>query len=147
MSVVPSIFKILTLCSALSLLTGVTSCNCPEDECMRIANTRKRCECCVFVFLGKRSGGPSNSEFSREDPSDHITNKRTPQSASSLYVVLTDLASSSQNNEFNGHTSTYQDRTAASSPMVQRYVPRVFGEYFNDRSGLFRHITETSNMA
>ncbi|KAJ8307196.1 hypothetical protein KUTeg_015280 [Tegillarca granosa] len=37
---------------------GNEMCSCPDTICMRLKQFNKRCECCVFQFVGKRSGQP-----------------------------------------------------------------------------------------
>lgn len=46
-------------------------CSCPADSCMTIADSKQRCQCCVFVFLGKRSG-PEMSVKYNENPKKKI---------------------------------------------------------------------------
>ncbi|XP_069122537.1 uncharacterized protein [Argopecten irradians] len=154
MSAMSSVYNILTLCSAISLFTVVTSCNCPEDDCMKIPDTRRRCECCVFVFLGKRSGGtalssggtpiPSGatlSEFNRERSDNNFENQRSVQSMARLYRLLMELARSTPNNENRGNVSPHYNRRNVFPRMVHIYDPSVFGIDWADQSNQLEKFT------
>eukprot|EP00105_Crassostrea_gigas_P009041 XP_011423830.1 PREDICTED: uncharacterized protein LOC105325813 [Crassostrea gigas] len=43
------------------------ACQCPDTSCMQLSFTQRRCECCVFHFLGKRTPKPSVNAFSKKE--------------------------------------------------------------------------------
>ncbi|XP_062595792.1 uncharacterized protein LOC134257163 [Saccostrea cucullata] len=60
-------FSILLV--ALLLFQGdmTAGCQCPDTSCMQLAHTARRCECCVFTFLGKRSPKPAVNAYSKKE--------------------------------------------------------------------------------
>nr|XP_022319593.1 uncharacterized protein LOC111122239 [Crassostrea virginica] len=55
---------LLLFCACVHMAEG---CQCPDNSCMKISHTPRRCECCVFTFLGKRTPNPSVNSFSKKE--------------------------------------------------------------------------------
>lgn len=53
--------------------TTEATCDCPHEYCMKMPNRPKRCECCIYVYLGKRSSQPIDRY---QDTEAMQTNKR-----------------------------------------------------------------------
>lgn len=76
---------VLMLCQANKSL----QCSCPAESCMAIAASKARCQCCVFVMLGKRSGPELSDKYSSHSTSaaGSIPEKRTDFRSKDNYIV------------------------------------------------------------